>query len=157
MPRAWPTAEIAVGLEPNAAAPGRARRRSALGWSPRQAIEPLQTAMRLSPFDPMIPLWLHFTARAHYWSHDYHASIAVASQMRQSFPGFRQTVQHPDRGTGSGGSRAGRAGGDGRCAGALRRRFRALMSLPLQELRELRPQDRAHLIEGFEKAGVGQK
>ena len=56
---------------------------------PREAIEPLQTAMRLSPFDPLMPLWLHFTARAHYWSGELRCDIAVASQLRQSFPGFR--------------------------------------------------------------------
>ena len=113
--------------------------------------------MRLSPFDPMIPLWLHFTARAHYWSHDYDASIAVASQMRQSFPGFRQPYNTLIAALGQ----AGRAqDAQAVMADALARfgdGFRALMSLPLQELRELRPQDRAHLIEGFEKAGVGQK
>jgi hypothetical protein len=32
--------------------------------------------------------------------------------------------------------------------------FRYYMSLPLAELRELRPQDREHLIEGFRKAGA---
>ena len=32
--------------------------------------------------------------------------------------------------------------------------FRHYMSLPLAELRELRPEDRQHLIEGFRKAGI---
>lgn len=32
--------------------------------------------------------------------------------------------------------------------------FRQFMTLPLAELRELRPQDREQLIEGFRKAGV---
>jgi pentatricopeptide repeat protein len=29
--------------------------------------------------------------RAHYWSGNYSASIAVASQLRQSYPNFRQS------------------------------------------------------------------
>ena len=32
--------------------------------------------------------------------------------------------------------------------------FRSYMSLPLDELRELRPEDREHLIAGFHKAGL---
>ena len=32
--------------------------------------------------------------------------------------------------------------------------FRTLMALPLDELRELRPEDRDHLIEGFRKADL---
>ena len=62
-------ANIAVSLEPNSAAAQGALGGARLwGGYPREAIEPLQTAIRLSPFDPLIPLWLHFTARAHYWS-----------------------------------------------------------------------------------------
>ena len=32
--------------------------------------------------------------------------------------------------------------------------FRFFLSLPLNELHELRPQDREHLIDGFRKAGI---
>ena len=32
--------------------------------------------------------------------------------------------------------------------------FRFYMSLPLNQLRELRPEDREHLIDGFRKAGL---
>ena len=106
----------------SAARTGRSAAPRLWGGSPREAIEPLQTAMRLSPFDPLIPLWLHFTARAHYWSGDYEAAIAVASQLRQSFPEVPPALQHADRRAGTG--RAGRrsaCGDDGR-SGALRRR-----------------------------------
>ena len=34
--------------------------------------------------------------------------------------------------------------------------FRVLMSLPLNELHELRSEDRDHLIDGFRKAGLAQ-
>jgi adenylate cyclase len=148
-------ADIAVSLEPNSAAAHGALGGARLwGGYPRDAIEPLRTAMRLSPFDPLIPLWLHFTARANYWSKDYEAAITVATQLRQSFPGFRQPyntliaalgqVDRVDEALDV------MADGLARFGDA----FRTLMSLPLNELRELRPEDRAHLIEGFRKAGL---
>jgi hypothetical protein len=34
--------------------------------------------------------------------------------------------------------------------------FRYYMSLPLNELRELRPEDREHLIDGFRKARLAE-
>src|SRR4051794_11947793 len=83
-------AEIAVRCNPNsAAAYGACGGARLWGGFPRDAIEPLQTAMRLSPFDPLTPLWRHFVALAHYWSEDYEKAIAVARQLRQSFPNFR--------------------------------------------------------------------
>jgi adenylate cyclase len=85
------TAEIAISLEANSpAAHGALGGAQLWGGSPRRAIEPLRTAMRLSPLDPLMPVWQHFIARAHYWSGDYEAAIAVAGQVRQSFPAFRQ-------------------------------------------------------------------
>jgi pentatricopeptide repeat protein len=110
--------------------------------------------VRLSPFDPLVPLWLHFTARAHYWAEDYGASITVARQLRHSFPNFRQPYNTLIAALGQTGQideahavvQEGleRFGED----------FHHYMSLPLAELRELRPEDRQHLIEGFRKAGV---
>jgi pentatricopeptide repeat protein len=103
-----------------------------------------------------MPVWLHFTARARYWSGEYDASIAVASQLRQSFPNFRQPYN----------TLIAALGQTGRVDEAhavltegLKRfgePFRVLMSLPLNELRELRSEDRDHLIDGFRKAGLAQ-
>jgi len=60
-------AQIAVHCDPNSAAAHGALGGARLwGGFPGEAIEPLQTAMRLSPFDPLTPLWRHFIARAHY-------------------------------------------------------------------------------------------
>jgi pentatricopeptide repeat protein len=148
-------ADIAVGLEPNSAAAHGALGGARLwGGFPREAVEPLQTAMRLSPFDPLIPLWLHFTARAHYWSEDYAAAIDVASQLRQSFPGFRQPYNTLIAALGQ----AGRIDDahDVMIDGLTRfgDAFRTLMTLPLSDLLELRPEDREHLIDGFRKANV---
>ena len=148
-------ANIAVSLEPNSAAAQGALGGARLwGGHPREAIEPLRTAIRLSPFDPLIPLWLHFTARAHYGSRDYEATITVASQLRQSFPGFRPPYNTLIAALGQLGrvdeARAVMADGLARFGDA----FRALMSLPLNNLREMRPEDRDHLIEGFRKADL---
>jgi adenylate cyclase len=149
------TAEIAVGLEHNSAAAYGALGGARLwGGFPRRAVEPLQTAMRLSPFDPLMPLWLHFMARAHYWSADYEAAIAVASQVRQSFPAFRQPYNTLMAALGQ----VGRADDahavltDG--LSLFGHAFRTLMALPLDDLRELRPEDRQHLIDGFRKANL---
>jgi adenylate cyclase len=148
------TADTAVHLEPNSpAAHGALGGARLWGGLSAEAIEPLQTAMRLSPFDPLTSLWLHFTARAHYWSGSYGASIAVATQVRQSFPNFRQPYNTLIAALGQVGrvddARAVMADGLRRFGEA----FRALMELP-SDLRELRPEDRDHLIDGFRKADL---
>ena len=148
------TAEIAVSLEPNSpAAHGALGGARLWGGSSRRAIEPLRTAMRLSPLDPLMPLWQHFMARAHYWSGDYEAAIAVASQVRQSFPTFRQPYNTLIAALGQVGrvddAHAVMADGLALFGDA----FRTLMLLPLDDLRELRPEDREHLQDGLRKAG----
>jgi adenylate cyclase len=148
-------ANIAVGCDPNSAAAYGALGGARLwGGFPRDAIEPLQTAMRLSPFDPLTSLWRHFIARAHYLSEDYKEAIAVASQLRQSHPNFRQPYNTLIASLGQVGdvdeAHAVMTDGLARFGEA----FRILMSLPLSELRELRSEDREHLIDGFRKAGL---
>jgi pentatricopeptide repeat protein len=79
----------------------------------------------------------------------------VANQLRQSFPAFRQPYNTLIAALGQA-DRIEEA--QAVMADALARfgdAFRTLMALPLDELRELRPQDRDHLIEGFRKAEVG--
>jgi adenylate cyclase len=148
-------ADLAVSLDPNSAAAYGASGGARLwGGRPREAIGPLQTAVRLSPFDPLVPLWLHFMARAHYWAEDYPAAISTARQLRHSFPNFRQPYNTLIAALGrTGQTDEARAV----MAEALERfgdGFRQFMTLPFAELRELRPKDREHLIEGFRKAGV---
>lgn len=148
-------ATLAVELDPNsAAAHGALGGARMWGGFPREAIEPLQAAMRLSPFDPLIPIWLHFTARARYWGGEYDAAIAVASRLQQGFPKFRPPYNTLI-------AALGQVGRVGEAQAAMREglerfgnTFQVLMSLPLEKLRELRPADREHLIDGFRKAGV---
>ena len=110
--------------------------------------------MRLSPFDPLTPLWRHFIARGHYWSGNYKEAIAVARQLRQSHPNFRQPYNTLIASLGQVGDvdevHAVMMDGLARFGEA----FRIFLSLPLNELRELRPQDREHLIEGYRKGGL---
>jgi len=148
-------AQIAVHCDPNsAAAHGGLGGACLWGGFPREAIEPIQTAMRLSPFDPLTPLWRHFIARGHYWSGNYKEAIAVARQLRQSHPNFRQPYNTLIASLGQVGDvdevHAVMMDGLARFGEA----FRIFLSLPLNELRELRPQDREHLIEGYRKGGL---
>jgi adenylate cyclase len=148
-------ADLAVSLDPNSAlAYGDQGNALAWGGRPRDAIEPVRTAMRLSPFDPITPGWLHCLARAHYWAGDYEAAIAVARQLRHSAPNFRQAYATLM-------SAFGQTGqideAQAVMAEALERfgeGFQHLMTLPLSVIRELRPEDREHLIEGYRKAGL---
>jgi len=148
-------ADLAVSSDPNSAVAHGARGGAHLrAGRPRDAIEPLQTPMRLSPFDPLIPFWLHFMARAYYCAEDYAASIAAARPLRNSVPNFRQIYNTLIAALEQTGeidearvvmTEALERFGEG---------FRRYMSLPLNELRELRPEDREHLIDGFRKAGL---
>jgi adenylate cyclase len=148
-------ADLAVSLDPNSAAAHGAQGGARL-WAgrPGDAIKPLQTAMRLSPFDPLFPLWLHFTARAYYWAQDYVASIAAARKLRQSVPNFRQVYNTLIAALGQTGQvdEARLVMNEG--LERFGKGFRRYMSLPLNELLELRPEDREHMIVGFRKAGL---
>jgi len=148
-------ADLAVSLDPNSAlaygAQGFAR---AYGGRPSEAIEPLRTAMRLSPFDPLRFLWLIYLSRAHYWERDYEAVILTCRQLQHSYPNVAQSYT----GLMAAFGQTGRID-EARAVmvQALERygeRFRWRMSMPLDEAQELRAEDREHLIEGFRKAGL---
>jgi tetratricopeptide (TPR) repeat protein len=148
-------ADLAVSLDPNSAhaygAQGAVR---TWGGRPREAIESLRTVMRLSPFDPRMPAWLHATARAHYWAGDYEAAITTGRQLRHSAPNYRQAYTTLVAAFGQTGqiyearavmTEALERFGEG---------FHFFLSLPSDKVLELRPEDREHLIDGFRKAGL---
>jgi pentatricopeptide repeat protein len=110
--------------------------------------------MRLSPFDPLTPLWLHFTARARYWNEQYQEAIVVAGQLRPSFPNFRQPYNTLIAALGQVGKVDETRAVTTEALARFGEPFRSLMSLPLNELRALRSEDREHLIDGFRKAGL---
>jgi adenylate cyclase len=64
-------ADVTVAINPNYAwgygCQGGTR---VFGGQPSEAFAPLKTAMRLSPFDPLMHLWLHWLSRAHYLTKD---------------------------------------------------------------------------------------
>jgi pentatricopeptide repeat protein len=148
-------AALAVSLDANSAAAYGAQA-NALAWGgrPRDAIDSVRTAMRLGPFDPRLPIWWHIMARAQYWLGDYEAAIVTARQLRHSAPNFRQAYATLLSAFGQTGqideahavmAEARERFGEG---------FQHLMTLPLNLIRELRPEDREHLIEGYRKAGL---
>ena len=118
------TAEIAVSLEPNsAAAHGALGGARVWGGFPGKAIEPLQTAMRLSPFDP-----LHSAVAAlHGAGALLEPGLCCGDRRRQPDPpvvsGLPPALQHPDGGTRADRPDRGRQRGDDRRACAVRRRL----------------------------------
>jgi len=137
-------ADLAVSLDPNSAfahfCQGWARARRG---RPRDAIEPIETAMRLSPFDPFMPLFLHALTRGYYWMGDYPAAVTTARHYAGPIAALGQTGQADE---------AQRI-----MAEALQRfgeDFRVLMQplgpIPMED----RAEDREHLLEGYRKAGV---
>jgi adenylate cyclase len=148
-------ADLAVRLDPNSAhAHGAQSAARAWGGRPREAIESYRVLMRLSPFDPRMPAWLHGKARAHYWAEDYEAAITTAHQLRHLAPNYRQAyatliaafgqTEQIDEARGVMADALGRFGDS----------FHYFLFLPLDKILELRPEDRAHLTDGLRKAGV---
>jgi adenylate cyclase len=148
-------ADLAVSLDPNSAlahyCQGHAR---AFGGRPHESILPLEAAMRLSPFDPFTPFFLHTLGRAHYWMGDYPAAVATTRQLCRSFPNF----QNPYRTLIAALGQTGQASeAQAVMADALARfgeDFRSLMGPLGPNPTEDRAEDRAHLLEGYRKAGV---
>ena len=83
-------ADLAVALDQNCALAFGARGNAlAFRGLPSEAIELLQIAVRLSPYDPLVSRWQHHLARAHYFAQDYEAAALLASQVCRSHPTFR--------------------------------------------------------------------
>jgi adenylate cyclase len=145
-------ADLAVSLDPNSAwAYGTQGNARAWGGRPREAVEPIKTAMRLSPFDPLMSFWQHFLARAYYWMGEYQEALVVARQVCQTYPNFQsayrtlvaalgQTEQTNEARTVT--------------AEALERFGENFRAAFLTRQAENRPEDQDHLIEGYRKAGV---
>ena len=85
---------------------------------------------------------------------EYEEAIAVARQLGRSLPNFRQPYNTLIAALGQVGRVDEAHTVMDEALARFGERFRYLMSLPLDEIRELRPEDREHLIEGFRKAGL---
>jgi predicted Zn-dependent protease len=148
-------ADLAVSLDPNSAwahfSQGHTR---AFGGRPREAIIPLMTAMRLSPFDPFTPAFLNTLARAYYWMGDYPAAVATARQLCRSFPNY----QNPYRALIAALGQTGQVSEAQRVMAEALQRFGEDFRLPMGPLRaspmEDRSEDREHMLDGYRKARV---
>jgi tetratricopeptide (TPR) repeat protein len=146
-------ADIAADLDPNCYearfAQGYTRRP---GGRPRDAIEPLRIAMRLNPFGTNFNL--ANMASAHYLAGEYEAAVAVAQQVRRStpnFPGPHVTLMAALGQLGRAEeARAVLAEALERFGGSIR----FFMSPPPNVVRERRPEDGEHVIDGLRKAGI---
>jgi adenylate cyclase len=80
-------ADLAVTLDPNSAW-AHLHQGFVYTWGgrPRDGIVPLRIAIRLSPFDPLMPMFLHGLSRALYLSGDYSGAISAGTQLCQSYP-----------------------------------------------------------------------
>jgi predicted Zn-dependent protease len=145
-------ADLAVGLDANFAwahaGQGSAR---TFGGRPAEAIEPLNTAIRLSPFDPQMSRWLHHLARAHYFMRDYETALAIARQGCLSYPNYRPTYRALIASLGQTGqvAEAQRAMADAAARHGESVRFSMLTQQP-----ELRGEDHVHMLKGWRKGEV---
>ena len=143
-------ADLAVSYNPNHAwGSGAVGGTRTFGGRPSEAIEPLEMALRLSPFDPLDFLWLHWMSRAHYLAGDYEAAISVARRLWRSHPEVTGNIRTLIAALGQSGEVE---------------EARRVMSEGLERLgedfrhwgtsAELRADDRECLIDGWRKAGV---
>ena len=110
--------------------------------------------MRLSPFDPLFPFMASFCGQSVLLGARLSRLDRRGAKPLHSLPNFRQVyntliaalrqIGQTDEARTVMAERIERFG-----AG-----FRLYMALPLNELLELRPEDRDHLIVGFHKAGL---
>jgi adenylate cyclase len=148
-------ASLALSLDPYSAyAHGALGAVRAWGGRPSEAIGPLLAAIRLSPFDPRTSAWLYAMARAYYWAGDYESAVVTSRRLCHLAPNYCQVYATLIAAFGQKGQV-----GEARAVldEALERfgeRFQFFLSLPPGEMRELRSEDREHLIDGFRKAGV---
>ena len=124
----------------------------AFGGRPEEAFEPLETALRLSPFDPLELFWRHWISRAHYWSRDYEPAAGVARRVWRSHPQVHVAAR----------TLIAALGQLGRCDEAHKvmdelieqfgeTHFRENLVLRTGETQD---EDYRHLLDGYRKAGV---
>jgi adenylate cyclase len=146
-------AERAVSLNPNhalsVAALGTVR---AFSGQPAEAIEPLETALRLSPFDPFDYLWRHWISRAYYWSRNYEAAVPTARSVWRSHP----QVSSPVRTLIAALGQLGRFEEAQEAIAEAVERFgrEPFQALLLQKPGEDRDEGYEHLLDGLRKAGA---
>jgi adenylate cyclase len=119
---------------------------------PCDAIEPLQTAMRLSPFDPISPIWLFWLGRAHYQVRDYHAAMIVSRRLYEARPDLPPNIRTLIAALGQ----IDLIDEAQRIIREAKTRLgeHAIMHAPRDQVAESRPEQYEHLLEGLQKAGL---
>ena len=145
----------AVNLDPSSAyacaALGAVR---AWGGQPSEAIGPLRTAIRLSPFDPRMSAWVYAMARAHYWAGDYGPAITASRRLCHLAPDYCQAYATLIAAFGQMGQVSEARVVMDEALERFGKRFQFFLSLPPDKIKELRSEDREHLLDGFRKAGI---
>ncbi len=145
-------ADIAVSRDPNSAlAYGGQGSARAFGGLPQEAIQSVELAIRLSPFDPHMPRWLTHLSRAHYLVGDYEMAVRLGRQVCSSYPNFRTVYRTLVPALGQTGQRL---EAQAAVAEAFERFGDDLRIAMLTRNPELRPDDYSLLLDGYRKAGV---
>jgi len=110
--------------------------------------------MRLSPFDPDISHWLHFMGRALYGVGDYAQAIDVARQIRRSYPNMRPAWRTLLAALGQTGQVEEAQAVMQEAIGRFGSDFNQPATLAAISAKELRQDDREHLLAGLRKAGL---
>ena len=148
-------ADLAVSLDPSSSYAHLIQAGvRAWGGRPHEAIKSLDTAIRLSPFDPRMPAWLHVRARAYYFAQDYEAAIATARRLSRLAPNYPQAYATLIAAFGQTGQIHEAHSVMAEALERIGAGFSFFISLPPDKVLELRPEDREHLLNGFQKAGV---
>ncbi len=146
------SADTAVKVDPNSAlahaSVGCAR---TYGGDSKAAVAPLETAMRLSPFDPYMAVFHHWLARACYLSDDYAAAIAIARRASLTYPNFFSPFRTLIAALGQ----TGQADEAAKVMRIATERFGETFKTLLRfATAEILPSDQERLADGYRKAGV---
>jgi adenylate cyclase len=117
---------------------------------PREALEPIRTAMRLDPRYPLRTFWLTHIAIAHYFLREYDAAVEAAKEALRSYPNHPWTYRWL----------AAALGQLGRFEDAKQALRQAIALAPKSfdmHVRQRSPwkrvEDHEHMLEGLRKAG----
>jgi len=117
---------------------------------PKEGLHALETCIRLDPRDPFMSVRLLHMACGLYFARDYEGVVDAAKRLIRSYPNFPMIYRWP----------AAALGQLGRTAEAQEWLEKAISSAPAafnmyirNRVPWFRPEDHAHLVDGFRKAG----
>ena len=144
-------AERALVMTPNLArAHGTKGVALILSGKPKAGVDSLLTAIRLDPFDPLVPLRLSQVALGLYFAGDYEAASDAGKRVTQSYPDFPASYRYHA-------AALGQLGRGEEAKEALAKALAAAPSSFNMYVRNrpswFRPEDHAHMVEGLRKAG----